>query len=120
MTHGIYPKDYAAMLVKHAGEKWRPSNGTEGDVFFSAWCSKCERDNVFFNGREFDDATDGDLVCEIIGLTFAHDVKDAEYPSEWQYDKDGQPCCTAFVEKGKPIPPERCKHTVDMFNGGAA
>jgi hypothetical protein len=114
MSKKIYPADFAAMLVKCAGEKYRPSNGTEGDLFFASWCAECERDKVLCNQIDFDDAPDGDL-CPIIGLSFLHNVEDAEYPQEWQYGKDGQPCCTAFVAKGQPIPPERCKHTVDMF-----
>jgi hypothetical protein len=101
MTHGIYPKDYAAILVKRAGEKWRPCNGTEGDLFIAAHCMKCMED--------------GDN-CEILHLTFAHDVEDAEYPAEWQYGVDGQPTCTAFrPEDGEPVTQVRCAHTVDMF-----
>lgn len=102
MTHGIYPNDYAAMLMKRAGEKWRPSNGTEGNLFIAAHCMKCMED--------------GDN-CEILGLTFAHDVEDAEYPAEWQYGKDGQPTCTAFrLIDEEDITVDRCKHTADMFD----
>lgn len=124
MTKKIFPDDFAAMLVHRAGEKYRPSNGTEGDCFFSHWCSKCARDKHMSEGVAFEDCLDGEDgdLCEIIGKTFLHDVEDQEYPVEWQYGKDGQPCCTAFVPKGQPIPQDRCKHTVDMFehNGDAA
>lgn len=39
---------------------------------------------------------------------------DAEYPAEWQYDKTGQPCCTAFVPAGEPIPTPLCPHTMAL------
>ena len=114
MTKKIYPDDYAAMLAPRAGEKWRPSNGTEGDYFFSRWCCQCERDKSLSSDKDFDDCDEGER-CEIINRTFLHDVDHPEYPVEWQYGKDGQPCCIAFCAKGQPIPTERCKLTVDMF-----
>ncbi len=109
MNQGIHPAGLAEMNIHRAGQKYRPSNGTEGDCFFSHWCWKCARDNP-----------EEDERCEIIGMTFAHDVDEPEYPIEWQYGKDGQPCCTAFVPKGQPVPPDRCPHTVDMFEQGCA
>lgn len=88
--------------------KYRPSSGTEGEWFFSRWCRRCERD------RHEDDR------CEIIGMTMAHDVDEPEYPVEWQYGADETPCCTAFVPEGQPAPPDRCPHTVDMFEQGGS
>lgn len=109
------------MNTERAGEKYRPSNCTEGDCFFAAWCSKCARDNLLREDTAFEQCLDGDEgdLCEIIGKTFEHDVSDPVYPVEWQYGKDGQPCCTAFILKGEPIPAPRCQHTVDMFSRGA-
>ena len=40
--------------------------------------------------------------------------EDPEYPQEWQYDAQGQPCCTAFIPEDQPIP-VRCTNTPDMF-----
>jgi hypothetical protein len=114
MTHKIYPDEYAASLIPHAGEKWRPSNGSDGDVFMSMNCHKCAFGEFIRQGMYFDDAEENER-CEIVGKTFLCDVYDDEYPSEWQIGKDGQPTCTAFHPEGIPIPPERCKHTVDMF-----
>lgn len=120
MKQRIYPDSYADMLVKRAGEKWRPSNGTEGDLFFASWCFQCARDRSMSEGADYDELDDGD-VCEIIPRTFLHDVDAPEYPIEWQYGTDGQPCCTAFHHKdGEPVTHERCKHTADMFTGDAA
>lgn len=115
----IHPADLAAMNVENAGQKYRPSNGTEGDCFFSAWCRQCARDKALGEGADFDDCEEGDL-CDIIAKTYQYPATDDQYPIEWQYGKDGQPCCSAFVPKGEPLPPARCKHTPDMFNRGGA
>lgn len=117
MATRIYPDDFAAMLVHRAGEKYRPSNGTEGDFFFAGWCTKCARDKHLREDTAFEDTFEGgdDDLCEILGRTFVYNVEDSEYPKEWQYGKDGQPCCTAFIPKGEPIPVPRCTLTVDMF-----
>lgn len=103
----IFPERLAAAYVKHAGEKYRPSNGTEGQLFLDAFCRRCERDG---NG----DDDDGQR-CEINGLTMIYQVGEAEYPTEWQHGKDGQPCCTAFIPAGDPIPTPRCTKTLELF-----
>lgn len=72
----------ADKLKNRAGSKWRPSNGTEGDIFRQSWCDKCKRD---INSD-----------CPILGATMMYDVDDDGYPMEWQYGNDGQPVCTAF------------------------
>lgn len=92
--------------------KFRPSNGTEGDIFFSGWCHQCTRDKAMSEGKDYDECTD-DEMCKIIGATMCYYIDDAEYPSEWIY-KDGTPTCTAFVKAGEAIP-LRCELTVDMF-----
>lgn len=85
MTHGIYPDDLASRLKDRVGKKYRPSNGTEGDIFMDAWCGRCRHDDY-----------DGGKYCPIIGRTMAHEINEADYPTEWQYGDDGQPKCTAF------------------------
>jgi len=47
---------------------------------------------------------DDEELCEIIGATMRFNVEDENYPREWQYDKNGQPCCTAYIEAGESIP----------------
>lgn len=116
MSIKIYPADWAALNVDRAGEKYRPSNSTEGEFFFDAWCRCCARDNAMREGADLDERDDNEW-CDIITRTCTHNVESAEYPVEWQYAKDGQPCCTAFVEAGEPIPPPRCEHTPDLFDG---
>lgn len=95
-------------------ERYRPSNGTEGDCFIAAFCYKCGRDKALSEGEPIDECDDNER-CDIVGRSFLHSVEEPEYPVEWTYDKHGIPCCTAFVAKGAPIPAERCKYTVDMF-----
>ena len=70
-------------------EKYRPANGTEGEMFMEDFCYQCTRDDL-----------EKDLLCPIIARTMALDVDDEGYPDEWQYI-DGQPVCTAFdMRKG--------------------
>lgn len=102
-------------LVEAPWETYRPSNGTEGEIFMESWCYKCKRDRAY---QENPDAADG---CDIIARTLSYNVNDPKYPTEWvmRWIKadDGigtyEARCTAF----EPVSdePERCKHTVDMF-----
>lgn len=114
MTFPIYPASFAAMNVSRAGEKYRPSNGTEGDLFMDAFCRRCQRDGAMREGMDFDECDDNER-CDLIGRTMLHPIEAPEYPSEWQYGKDGQPCCTAFVPAGQPIPEPRCTLTRELF-----
>ena len=70
------------------GEKYRPANGAEGEMFMEEFCFKCSKDNY--------DGEDPDTGCPLIVRTFALSVDDENYPQEWQYGEDGQPKCTAF------------------------
>lgn len=86
----LHPEHAAsiARLVKREGKPYpyRPSNGTEGDYFQSRWCELCVRDDG------------ADRICNILGNVLFHDVGDAEYPTEWTHDAEGQPMCAAFEE----------------------
>ena len=88
----IYPEGLAERLREQAGEKYRPSNGTEGSLFQEAFCDHCKREAGYRAG-----AGDG---CPILAATMAFDVDDDNYPAEWQYGEDGQPKCTAFELDG--------------------
>lgn len=67
-------------------EKYRPSNGTEGDIFRADWCDKCAKD------------ANGD--CLILARTMAFDVDDEKYPVEWRRRADATHYpdaeCTAY------------------------
>jgi hypothetical protein len=79
---------------------YRPSNGTEGDSFMSAWCERCRK------GWK-------DGGCAIVGLTMALDMDDPNYPREWRY-VDDKPTCTAFVDRDTPRAPRAHKPSVDQ------
>jgi hypothetical protein len=106
----MYTPDMCARTIHLVGQQWMPSNGTEGEIFWSEWCSHCERDKVM-NGTVWEeDAGDGDL-CQILSASFAGEA------TEWVYGADGQPTCSAFVPCGEPVR-DRCPHTPDMFGMG--
>lgn len=83
----IFTAKAAEFSKSEAGKKYRPSNGTEGELFQEAFCHKCKKDN--FDGE-------GGESCRILLETFAWDVEDEDYPGEWIIATDGQPTCTAF------------------------
>jgi hypothetical protein len=99
-------ESWKAYLKSVAGQPYRPSNGTEGEIFQESWCYRCKRDQAF---QEDPDNNDG---CPILGDTMMYDVKDPKYPKEWVRDAEGHPKCTAFEDRREP---ERCPHTQDMF-----
>ncbi len=101
MNNAIFPPRLAAAYVRHAGDKYRPSNGTEGQMFLDAFCRRCQRDDA--------------ERCEILNLTMIHSIDDPEFPNAWQYGRDGQPCCTQFAPVGEPIPAPRCTQTMELF-----
>lgn len=103
----MYPEDLAEKFKDRAGQKYRPSNGFEGDLFMGSWCAHCSRDAAH---RADPDGADG---CPIIAATHALDVDDEGYPAEWQYGPDGQPRCTAFTETGAEA---RCDQTLELFS----
>lgn len=93
----IYTADFAKVLSVDVGQKWRPSNGTEGEMFQSNYCSDCDR-------------WDEETGCPIAAATFSLDKGDPEYPQEWQIGSDGQPTCSAFNDPDAADPRQ-----LDMF-----
>jgi hypothetical protein len=80
---------------------YRPSNGTEGEIFMSAWCARCMRDQARREGDAF-------AGCEIITLTMAFEIDDPSYPQAWVQDDDGAPSCLEFEaedEGDQPLDP---------------
>ncbi len=86
----IYPSQVAEQFKQHAGKKYCPSNGTEGELFQEAYCHRCEHDK--FNGM-------GGESCRILLETMAWNVDDEYYPKEWIIATDGQPTCTKFKDR---------------------
>ena len=103
-------------MIELAGQKYMPSNGTEGACFHEIHCANCERDKVMNGCATIDDADrDPSLYCSILSQSFS--VDDLE---EWRYGPDGWPMCTAFIEAGKAEPTPRCDRTADMFEAAQA
>lgn len=99
----ILAPSHARLNLTRAGEKYRPGNGTEGAVFFANWCCTCARDKAMRDGWEVEDCDDSER-CDIIAKTMAYRIHEPQYPPQWQFGKDGQPCCTAYVPAGAAIP----------------
>lgn len=95
-------------IIENAGKPYRPSNGTEGEIFMSAWCNHCYFEDIHDPHSE--------MNCGIITLTHALDIGDEDYPKEWVFDESGKPKCTAFSLRGaKETVEPRCEKTADMF-----
>ena len=75
-------------------EKYRPSNGTEGDGFHENFCFRCLHERWIHRQKEDRDED----KCEIMSRSLLYQVDDPKYPSEWTYDEKGQPTCTKFVK----------------------
>ena len=78
-------------------KKYRPTNGTCGQMFQQRYCDKCEHDRQWRESEK--------NPCKILNNAMAFDLKDPGYPSEWTYDQAGDPTCTAFLseERAKNI-----------------
>ena len=73
-------------------KKYRPSNGTEGQVFYDYWCARCQKDI--------------NEDCPIFAASMAYDIDDERYPKEWVEVEDG-PKCTAFERSSGSDNPNR-------------
>lgn len=103
--------DYKPMAGPHPGERYMPSNSTEGYSFIETWCGTCARDKAAREGADIDDCDD-DEVCQILGASFRDEAV------EWRELEDGRCICVAHVPVGSPVPAPRCEHTHDMFECG--
>lgn len=97
----LFPDDLAERFKDRAGKPYRPSNGTEGEVFMAHWCETCRHyaevafaESLGVNPR--------DCANDIIFKAMCHEPGEPEYPTQWQYGEDGQPRCTAH----EPAPPQ--------------
>ncbi len=73
-------------LPECAGKPYRPSNGTEGEIFQEMFCYRCVHD-------------EGD-GCEIVLLSWLYKIDEPKYPKEWVFDKEGCPTCIKFKPAG--------------------
>ncbi|MEL6886896.1 MAG: hypothetical protein AAFP87_20480 [Pseudomonadota bacterium] len=78
----MYPPALADRLQRRAGQRWRPANGTEGEIFEGDVCAACVAQ---------DD-------CSISLAAMCYDIEDHRYPHEWVISAGGQPSCLKFKE----------------------
>lgn len=90
------------------GERYEPSNGTEGGCFIESWCTNCARDKVM-NGEATQEEADADdsLYCQVLNASYRGEAV------EWREMPDGEVKCIAFVPQGERIP-ERCPKTMEL------
>jgi len=83
-NRGLYTDEHAKLIMANSiGKPYRPSNESEGEMFYGSYCDSCKRA----------------VGCPIVCMAMAVDIDDEGYPKEWVYGDDGQPTCTAFEEK---------------------
>jgi hypothetical protein len=99
---------YVPMSGPLPGERYMPSNGTEGHSFIECWCAGCHRDRAMSQGVDFDECDD-DERCEILGASFRGEAQ------EWRELEDGRHVCLAFIPAGEALTTPRCEFTADMF-----
>lgn len=72
--------------------KFRPSNGSEGDMFMERNCFQCAQDEGGNGVRG--------VRCSLIAASMAYDKDDPRYPAEWVAEDVLDPrtwVCTAKV-----------------------
>ena len=67
------------------GEKYLPSNGSEGDCFTETYCVVCRRGIMFRNHSAKTD-------CEIFKKAFIT----GSFVKQWVYNENNEPVCTSF------------------------
>lgn len=81
---------------------FRPSNGTHGDIFMSAYCFQCSK---------FPDNPDAKKQCQIFLATLVYDIDEPGYPNQWRY-VDGKATCTAFKSREEYNAERRAKRII--------
>jgi len=69
-------------ITHEPGETYQPCNGSEGTAFIDHFCSKC--------GKDLQED------CDVLTATMILPSGDPNYPTEWVYNENGNPTCTAF------------------------
>jgi len=71
-------------------KKYCPSNGTEGEMFFSEFCYQCIHEKFSHTQKH------GDKQCDIMSNSLLYYPSEEGFPKEWIYDENNRPTCTAF------------------------
>jgi hypothetical protein len=83
------------MKAENGDRPYRPSNGTEGEIFMSRWCFKCIKES---------------------GCTILTGALAGKTPKQWRKGQAGSRC-TSFQDQRRETT-YRCKKTPDLFGGG--
>lgn len=75
-------KSLIGAKVPATGKPYRPSNGSEGDMFRDQWCERCSKAQR----------------CRRMMRSMAYEVSDPKYPSELVV-VEGKGVCTSFKER---------------------
>jgi hypothetical protein len=104
------------MTRKIKTEPYRPSNGTEGDMFMANWCERCTKDRA--RRRSVDHAG-----CRILSYMMAFHIEDPEFPKQIVRTADvpyieSDPRCTAFRASGAPrnMAKQRAADSLPLFS----
>lgn len=90
-------------------KKYEPYSADEGENFMNHFCANCRHEKFMHTQN------DADKKCGILkNRTMVYNVNDEQYPSEWTYDENDNPTCTAFSRYNwfdkygnmQPDPPE--------------
>lgn len=76
-----------------AHKPYRPSNGTEGQMFEDRFCCHCRK----FVDEEADE--DEAAGCRLPDLAMLYEISDPKYPKQWVFDADGRPTCKEFEQE---------------------
>ena len=71
-------------------DKYRPSNGTEGEMFMSQFCYNCVKYPINPNAKH---------QCKILCNMMVFNINEKEYPKQMIYDDSGKPTCTAYINR---------------------
>lgn len=99
----IYTDDHAERLKDRSGQRWRPANGTEAEMFLEMSCDGCDIVKIYGG------------PCDILDRAFMCDIDHPEYPDELQIGINGQPVCTQRLVDGVVQMGYRCSETSDLF-----
>lgn len=99
-----------AALLKRILRPYRPSNGSEGEVFQATHCSRCIRDHAVNRAKE------GEWRWEEGCQILARALSDGGVP-EW-VEMDSGPFCTAYVPDEGQDPNEPTKIELERAGQG--
>lgn len=74
-------------IQSEAGKQWMPSNGTEGEMFMSAFCERCIHEKWMHT------MNNADKKCDVLNRAL---LNAPDKQPEWIYSEEGWPICTEW------------------------